>query len=117
MRASRLLAAAVMLGAAAGARGAGPFEWPGGARCAVSLTYDDALESGRLNAAPALEKAGFKGTFFLSGPVMDDPAKLRRWIPIAKAGHELGVHTLLHPCPAATKIGKPGDALEDYDLG
>jgi peptidoglycan/xylan/chitin deacetylase (PgdA/CDA1 family) len=93
-----------------------PFPWPGGARYAVSLTYDDALESGRLNAVPALDKAGFKGTFFLSGPAMNSPERLKLWAAVGKEGHELASHTIYHPCAAANKIGLPGYALEDYDL-
>jgi peptidoglycan/xylan/chitin deacetylase (PgdA/CDA1 family) len=108
--------AAALAALALGAQAAEPFPWPHGARYAVSLTYDDALESGRLNAVPALDQAGFKGTFFLSGPVMQVPEKLKLWVPVGKEGHELASHTLFHPCAAAAKIGLPGYALEDYDL-
>src|SRR6185437_9409438 len=49
------------------ARGAtGPGPWPDGARAAVSLTYDDGLDSQLDHALPALEAAGLKATFFLT---------------------------------------------------
>ena len=39
--------------------------WPNGARAAVSLTYDDGLNSQLDCALPQLEAAGFRATFFL----------------------------------------------------
>jgi peptidoglycan/xylan/chitin deacetylase (PgdA/CDA1 family) len=72
--------------------------WPEGAKAAVVLTYDDALESHFTNAVPALDAAGFKGTFFLSNVKLAD---VPRWRAVAAAGHELGNHSLFHPCPAA----------------
>ena len=47
------------------------FHWPGGARAAVSLTYDDGLDSQIAHAAPALDAAGLKGTFFLTRQNME----------------------------------------------
>ena len=46
------------------------FSWPGGARAAVSLTYDDAVPSQR-DAAEELARAGLRGTFFLTGTAPD----------------------------------------------
>ena len=40
-------------------------EWPGGARVAVSLSYDDALDSQLDMAVPALDAHGFKASFYL----------------------------------------------------
>jgi len=40
------------------------FAWPGGARAAVSLTYDDAVPTQRGNAARQLGARGLAGTFF-----------------------------------------------------
>jgi peptidoglycan/xylan/chitin deacetylase (PgdA/CDA1 family) len=75
---------------------AAPFAWPGGAKAAVSLTYDDALDSQLANAVPDLAAAGFKATFFLTkdnvGPALGD------WVKAARAGHEMGNHTVSHPC-------------------
>ncbi|RZJ97765.1 MAG: polysaccharide deacetylase [Brevundimonas sp.] len=74
-------------------------EWPNGARAAVVLTYDDAATSQLDHAVPALDAAGFKGTFFLSAP---KPADVERWRAVAAEGHELGNHTIFHPCSAAS---------------
>jgi peptidoglycan/xylan/chitin deacetylase (PgdA/CDA1 family) len=78
------------------ASAATPLAWPGGAKAAVSLTYDDALDSQIANAVPALRAAGFRATFFLTkdnvGPALGD------WIQVARAGHEIGNHTVSHPC-------------------
>jgi len=74
------------------------FQWPGGARAAVSLSYDDALPSQLDNALPALNALGLKATFYLtlSSPTVSQ--RLPEWRRAAAAGHELGNHTLFHPC-------------------
>ncbi|MDT8999765.1 polysaccharide deacetylase family protein [Paucibacter sp. APW11] len=75
-----------------------PFQWPGGARAAVSLSYDDALPSQLDNALPALNALGLRATFYLtlSNPTVSQ--RLAEWRRAAAAGHELGNHTLFHPC-------------------
>jgi peptidoglycan/xylan/chitin deacetylase (PgdA/CDA1 family) len=78
--------------------------WPDGARAAVVLTYDDALESQLDHAVPELDAAGFKATFFLSGVQQKD---VDRWRAAAAEGHELGNHTIFHPC---SKADFPADA-------
>lgn len=74
------------------------FAWPGGARAAVSLAYDDALDSQLDKALPALDRAGLKGSFYLqlSNPAVD--RRLGEWRAAARRGHELGNHTLFHQC-------------------
>lgn len=93
-----------------------PFEWPNGARYAVSLTYDDALASHLKFAVPALDKAGLHGTFFLCGAPMRDPKALQAWLPVAKAGHELGSHSIEHACAKSIGLATPPGGLEAYDL-
>lgn len=91
--------------------------WPGGQRCAVSLTYDDALPCHYDIAAPQLESAGLRGTFSVPvmGPFMED---VTRWAMVAARGHELANHSLFHPCySAAPEIHDWLDAgynLKDY---
>lgn len=96
-----LLLTACLLGSNAGswAQAASPaFSWPGGARAAVSLSYDDALDSQLDHAIPALNALGLKATFYLTlaSPVVRQ--RLPEWRRAAAAGHELGNHTLFHPC-------------------
>jgi peptidoglycan/xylan/chitin deacetylase (PgdA/CDA1 family) len=75
-----------------------PFRWPGGARAAVSLAYDDALDSQLDNALPALDRHGIKGSFYLqlSSPVV--AARMAEWRAAAQRGHELANHSLFHQC-------------------
>src|SRR5471032_863809 len=75
-----------------------PFQWPHGARAAVSLAYDDALDSQLDIAIPALDRAGLKGSFYLqlSNPAVDK--RMAEWRAAARNGHELGNHSLFHQC-------------------
>ena len=72
------------------------FVWPGGRRGAISLTYDDGLNSQLEIAAPQLEAHGFRGTFFLTGENMLE--RQADWIALEARGHEIGDHTETHPC-------------------
>ncbi len=80
--------------------GAARFAWPHGEKAAVSLAYDDAVDSQLDNAVPALDRAGLKGSFYLT---LANPSLLKRldeWRAAAANGHELGNHTLFHQCSA-----------------
>jgi len=72
------------------------FAWPGGARAAVSLTYDDGYDSQLENAAPVLDEFSLKATFFLT--VQNMQARLAEWKVLIQNGHEVGNHTMPHPC-------------------
>lgn len=74
------------------------FAWPNGAKAAVNLAYDDALNSQLDNAIPALNKYGFKGSFYvtISSPVLAN--RLDEWRAAAAEGHELGNHSIFHQC-------------------
>lgn len=77
---------------------ASAFRWPDGQQGAVTLSYDDAIVSHFESVAPQLEKAGLRGTFYIS---VDRPGfgrHIDRWRAVAAAGHELGNHSLFHPC-------------------
>src|SRR6478735_8708760 len=89
--------------------------WPRAARAAVSLTYDDALQSQLDHAVPALRKHQLVGTFFLTGtsPVLQ--ASPESYRALVRAGHELAAHTMNHPCDRALSFVKPGLSLQDYD--
>ena len=85
----------------AGAAYADSIAWPNGARAAVSLSYDDTLNSQLDNAVPVLNKHGIKASFYLilSSPVLFD--RIEEWRALASQGHELGNHTIYHPCSAS----------------
>ncbi len=74
------------------------FTWPNGAKAAVNLAYDDALDSQLDIAIPALNKYKLKGTFYLNvvSPTLN--TRLEDWRKVAKAGHELGNHSIFHQC-------------------
>jgi peptidoglycan/xylan/chitin deacetylase (PgdA/CDA1 family) len=79
---------------------------------AVSLTYDDNLPSQIEVAAPDLARHGLAATFFVED-VGADPAP---WQALRAGGHELGSHTMNHPCPRVNSWVRQGFANEDYDL-
>jgi peptidoglycan/xylan/chitin deacetylase (PgdA/CDA1 family) len=85
-----------------------------GRKCAVVLTYDDALNVHLDKVVPALDSLGFKGTFYLSGFFPSFRARVKDWSVVAQRGHELGNHTLYHPCEGSA----PGREWvpPDYDL-
>lgn len=74
------------------------WKWPGKAQAAVSLTYDDGVYSALEHAIPDLERVGFRGSFYL--PVGNSQVINRRadWKNAFLNGHEIGNHTLQHPC-------------------
>jgi peptidoglycan/xylan/chitin deacetylase (PgdA/CDA1 family) len=72
------------------------FVWPDGRQAAIALTYDDGLRSQLDVAIPQLDRAGLKGTFFLNGTFAQED--LLGWRAAAAEGHELGNHTVFHPC-------------------
>ncbi len=73
--------------------------------CAVVLTYDDAVDIDLDHVLPALDSEGFKGTFYVIGTSYALTHRINEWKAAAAEGHELGNHTLFHPCDA-TKPGR-----------
>ncbi len=64
---------------------------------AVSLTFDDGNESQLQLAIPLLNKYGLQATFYLN-PRENYQQQLQPWRAVAQAGHEIGNHTVNHPC-------------------
>jgi peptidoglycan/xylan/chitin deacetylase (PgdA/CDA1 family) len=89
----------------------GPWQ---GKKCAVVLTYDDALNVHLDHVVPLLDSLGFKGTFYLPGFFPGLRGRLEDWSAVGNEGHELGNHTLFHPCEGKA----PGREWvpPDYDL-
>ena len=85
-----------------------------GKKCAVALTYDDALNVHLDKVVPALDSFGFKGTFYLITSRDAFAKRIPEWRAVAARGYELANHTMYHPC-----YGKrPGRewVQPDYDL-
>jgi len=79
---------------------------------AVSLTFDDGTANQLANAIPPLDERGLCATFYLNprDRLMDSA---QPWREASRRGHELGNHTLSHPCPGAITGGR---GLEDMTL-
>jgi peptidoglycan/xylan/chitin deacetylase (PgdA/CDA1 family) len=69
-----------------------------GKSCAVVITYDDAIDQHLDNAVPVLDSLGIKATFYLTAFSTSMQTRLAEWRKLALNGHELGNHTLFHPC-------------------
>ena len=115
--------AGLSLLALGGGAAAQPFAYPGGAKGAVSLTYDDGLTSQLDHALPQLDARGMKATFFLSADNME--GQWDRWRAVAATGHEMANHTISHPCDLkaydaesfAARELRPMESLLDKSFG
>jgi sialate O-acetylesterase len=88
------------------------FKWPENYKVAVCLTYDDGLDCHLDVAIPALDSFNLKGTFYCTGFSSSLHNRLDDWQAITINGHELGNHTLFHPCD-----GERFDwVIPEYDL-
>jgi peptidoglycan-N-acetylglucosamine deacetylase len=88
-------------------------------KCAVVLTYDDGLKVDLTNAIPALDSVGLKGTFYISDYFYGLKAQIDKWRKAASEGHELGNHTIWHPCDGSLpgrSFVKPDYDLTNYDV-
>jgi peptidoglycan/xylan/chitin deacetylase (PgdA/CDA1 family) len=89
------------------------FLWPAGKRAAVSLTFDDARTSQPNGGAAVLDQYGVKGTFFIVPGTANE--SLEGWKKVVASGHEIGNHSLIHPCTGNFPWSR-SKALEDYTL-
>jgi len=88
-------------------------------KCAVVLTYDDALNVDLDNAIPLLDSLKFRATFYLSANFPGCRDRLADWKKAAQHGHELGNHTLFHPCTGnihGREWVKPDYNLANYTI-
>lgn len=87
--------------------------WPEDKRVALSLSFDDARLSQIDNGMEILERHGAKATFYVIPETVE--LRLDGWRRAVDAGHEIGNHTLTHPCSANFPFARD-KALEDYTL-
>ena len=72
------------------------FQWPEGKKMGLSLTFDDARLSQPDKGIPLLDKYGVKATFYISP---NDMVKRLEGLKNAVGnGHDIGNHSLVHPC-------------------
>lgn len=82
-------------------------------KCALVLTYDDAINEHLDNAIPVLDSLGLRATFYITAFSPSMQTRMSDWKKLAMNGHELGNHTLYHPCTG----GKGREWVKpDYDL-
>ena len=89
--------------------------WHDGHEGAVSLTFDDGMRSQLEGALPVLAEHGLLGTFYVNPRGPDWRGLLKPWRAVAEAGHEVGNHTVNHPCSCAFGETR-SDCLETMTL-
>lgn len=112
----KIIIASVLLCAFTGkhyAQTAAPYTWPDGKLAAVSLTFDDGRGSQVGAGTALLDEFGIKATFYVVPSAVEK--NLAAWKKAASNGHEIGNHSLKHPCSGNFAWSR-GTALEDYTL-
>jgi peptidoglycan-N-acetylglucosamine deacetylase len=87
------------------------FSWPEGKKMALSLTFDDARPSQVDIGIPLLDEYDVKATFYVLHRNM-----MRRpdgWKQAVSNGHEIGNHSLRHPC-SGNHTWAMNNSLEDH---
>jgi len=89
------------------------FSWPEGKRVAVSLSFDDARLTQPDVGFDILDRHDVRGTFYVTPRNVRE--RLDAWRAAAQTGHEIGNHTVTHPCSGNFPWART-NALEDYTL-
>ena len=89
------------------------FSWPDGKTMALSLSFDDARLSQVEGGTALLDEYGIKATFFVVPAQVKE--RLEGWKKAVAQGHEIGNHTLSHPCSGNYPWARQ-KALENYTL-
>ena len=76
-------------------------QWHGNRQAAISLTYDDGMATQFQHTFSALRRYNLKATFYLSVGTGETPDQHEALSEAAAYGHELGNHTIFHPCLGA----------------
>ncbi len=101
-------------GAAAGTGEPGKSSWPKGKKAAMSLTFDDARLSQIDNGMPVFRARKVRATFYVQPEYVAQ--RLVGWKKAVKEGHEVGNHTMTHPCTGNFAFARK-NALENMSLG
>jgi len=113
----RLLTAALLCGANVFAQPASsamsPIAWPEGKQVALSLSFDDARLSQVDVGTQLFDQYGVKATFYVTPSAVEQ--RLEGWKKAVASGHEIGNHSLTHPCTGNYAFSR-ANALEDYTL-
>jgi len=90
-----------------------PYGWPGGARMALSLSFDDGRASQVTQGLPVFARHGAKVTLFVVPSAVE--RDVNGWKQAVAAGHEIGNHSLTHSCSGNFAFSR-ARALEDHTL-
>lgn len=82
----------------------------------MTLTYDDALAVHRERVAPMLSERGLSATFYVPIRSGDLRSHVDEWRAVSRAGHELGNHSIAHPCRGDTEPELRSWLVPEYDL-
>lgn len=72
--------------------------WPQDRAAAISLTFDDGIDSHLDHVGPILKKHHLNGTFFVATAIGPWEKRKEEWKQLAAQGNELANHTVHHPC-------------------
>ncbi|MBI5381941.1 MAG: polysaccharide deacetylase family protein [Opitutae bacterium] len=89
-----------------------PFSWPAGRRGAVCLCWDDSDASQLDFALPILAEFGLRATFYVLPDQVE--RRLSDWQAALAAGHEIGNHTVRHPCSGNYSWQSAASMVEGY---
>lgn len=92
---------------------ASSMQWPEGKRMALSLSFDDARPSQIDVGTPLFSRYDAKVTFYLVPSAVEQ--RLPLWKQAVADGHEMGNHSLKHPC-SGNFLWARDKALEEYTL-
>jgi peptidoglycan/xylan/chitin deacetylase (PgdA/CDA1 family) len=102
MRVSGNLSLLLLLFGAAAAQNAAPkvsiTRWFDDHSAAISLTFDDGINTDLDHAGPILKKHHLSGTFFVTTAMGPWEKRKAEWKQLAQDGNELANHTVHHPC-------------------
>lgn len=89
-----------------------------GKKCAVVITYDDAIDEHLDHAVPVLDSLGLKATFYITAFSASVQKRMNEWKALSERGYELGNHTLFHPCIGGTgrEWVKPEYDMRNYTV-
>ncbi len=90
-----------------------PLQWPNNKRVAVCLTFDDGVPSQIDIGMDVLNRNNVRGTFYVTLRAL--PQRIEGWKAAVAKGHEIGNHTMNHPCTGNFGWSRT-NALEDYTL-
>jgi len=89
------------------------FSWPGGKEAAISLSFDDGRYTQVERGTAMLDSLKIKATFYVVPSAVEE--RLDGWKKAVASGHEIGNHSLHHPCSGNFSWSRD-HALENYTI-